>query len=471
MSSVVANPSSSSAAALSISSLESTIQRMLSHPQMFNGFIDILKLPVVQSTLSTLTNNISDPQKQKQRRHDALIRTLELFAYGSVGEYHDLISKEEGGGGVWSLNEVMLEKLRMLTVVSVVARRVNGGNNEEEMGNTTKNCDVERHVEMKMADAALSERTQIMAKRSNRAYDSKSKKKGGKANYNATMLSIPYTHLASELRMPYTKVDGSINNDMASQESTTKNIRQLEDLLIKCIYSNIISAKLDQLSQCLIVQPHLMLDNTGGDFVGWETFFGASSSSSVENGDEDESGCGGKGGGRVRVHGSILSRDLHTLTPESTMVEITRMSSSLHNFLERSNILLVSLERLSNTTIVHHRKLDEKRWAEVRKVVEEAPSKMREMSMTSPSSSSSLTHQSSVAFASNGSANSPAGERSNAMRVGWGGGGTTGGGFDGGENLMEVMDVMGSSGSCSSRQRQVKRSKGGHSMMMERYGQ
>ena len=418
---------------------------MLSHPHMFNGFIDSLKLPVVRETLASLSGN-------NERRRDALIRTVELFAYGTVGEYYDLISPAAATAAatapgdnkpVWTLNDVMLEKLRMLTVVSVVSRRVGGV--EGGCGGR----DVEMNVEMKMADAALSERSQTKKKQN-------SSRRKNTTRAAETMLSIPYSRLASELRMPYHH-NGTTNDDGGGNDTIqeTKHVRHLEDLLIKCIYSNIISAKLDQMTQCLIVQPHKMLVTSGGggggDFVGCETFFSATSS--ADGIDEGQVGMrssvssGGGGGveeGEKGVSGSILSRDLRTITPESTTAEIARMSSSLQHFLSRSKTLLEKLERTSNTTVVKHRKADEGRWTEVRKVVEDAPSRMRDMASPSTQSSSCASER--------------------VMRVDWGmGRGGSGSGFPesgegvGGQNLMEVVDMMG--------RRQVKRSKGGHSMV------
>ncbi|EED89916.1 predicted protein, partial [Thalassiosira pseudonana CCMP1335] len=55
-------------------------------------------------------------------------------------------------------------------------------------------------------------------------------------NGGINMLSIPYSRLASELHLPQ------------------DDLRQLEDLLIQCIYSNLISAKLDQSSKSLRIE-------------------------------------------------------------------------------------------------------------------------------------------------------------------------------------------------------------------------
>ena len=107
---------------------------------------------------------------------------------------------------------------------------------------------------------------------------------------------------------------------------------------------------------------------------------------------------------------------MDTYTPESTNVEVSRMISTLESFLKQSNALLSTLEHSSNE-VASDRKMDEMRWREVQKVMDDTSSK-----------------------------------------------GGRGGG-DGGEGLlgmmrlgdpMEVVDMGG--------RRQVKRSKGGHTL-------
>lgn len=255
---------------LNPSLLHPLIHRLLSHPKIFNGFIDILKLPTVQDTLSKI------PDESKR---SALIKTVELFAYGTISEYYAL--KNQGGDGdgalVWSLNDAQLEKLRMLSVVSIAREQVD----KFHASTSSSSGDVE------MADDSV-----------------KTKSKGGKRNKkkksNATssMLSIPYSRLASELHVLPEEGDGSTTyND-------EKHMRQLEDLLIQCIYSNLISAKLDQSSKSLKIEPHLSVTQH-------------------ENSNE---------AGSNSVYGSIFTRDLRTNTEESTKVEVTRMISTLQTF-------------------------------------------------------------------------------------------------------------------------------------------
>lgn len=146
---------------LSPALLQSLLQKLLSHPKIFNGFNDILKLPSVQTTLEKLDDS----------KRAVLVKTVELFAYGTIKEYYELKEKEE----VWTLNETQLEKLRMLSVVSIARRQIDGA--AAVVGG-------EGDVEMK-----------------DNAPKIKSMKKKKKKNKN-NMLSIPYSRLASELHIP-----------------------------------------------------------------------------------------------------------------------------------------------------------------------------------------------------------------------------------------------------------------------------
>ncbi|KAL7528405.1 hypothetical protein ACHAWF_003836 [Thalassiosira exigua] len=327
---------------LSPSLLQSLLHRLFSHPKIFYGFVDVLKLPSVRETMA----------KMDEGKRAAIVRTVELFAFGTVKEYYELREKDE----VWSLNDAQLEKLRMLTVASVALDRMDGSRSSGDVV---------------MADGAP-----------------KAKRKSKKKRKDRGALSIPYSLLATELRIP----------DDGAQYDEKANMRQLEDLLIQCIYSNVIAAKLDQSSRSLRIEPHLALSHEAS--VG-----GSSKGSKKEH-------AGG-------VHGSVLSRDLNTTTPESTNAEVSRMASALENFLKQSNSLLSTLEQSSKASAANMKE-DELRWREVQKLVEGSPSKLRE-------------------------AASAGGGGGSGMMIGMGG------------EPMEVVDLVG--------RRQVKRSKGGHSMM------
>ena len=186
--------------------LQSLLVKLLSHPKILNGFLDVLKIPSVQACLS----------KMEDGKRAALIKTIELFAYGTIHEYYELKSQNEGV--VWTLNDAQLEKLSMLSVASIARKQIDCINNSSP---STTDVDM------------MTDTTNIAAP----TKKNKRKNKGGTND----MLSISYAKLAAELHIPN---DGSSYNDK-------DHMRTLEDLLIQCIYSNVISAKLDQASKSL----------------------------------------------------------------------------------------------------------------------------------------------------------------------------------------------------------------------------
>ena len=362
--------------------LQSLLVKLLSHPKILNGFLDVM--PTVQACLS----------KMEDGKRAALIKTIELFAYGTIHEYYELKATDS----VWTLNDAQLEKLSMLSVASIARKQIDGINNSSP---STTDVDM------------MTDTTNIAAP----TKKNKRKNKGGTND----MLSISYAKLAAELHIPN---DGSSYNDK-------DHMRTLEDLLIQCIYSNVISAKLDQASKSLkskfstlnlflllvslfyVLSSHictlLQITVEPSVLLTPESIqAGTGSGTTASKGKKDASAIGG-------VYGSIFSRDMDTSTPESTNVEVSRMISTLESFLKQSNAVLSTLEHSSNE-VASDRKMDEMRWREVQKVMDDTSSK-------------------------------------------------GGRGGDGGEGLlgmmrlgdpMEVVDMGG--------RRQVKRSKGGHTL-------
>lgn len=286
----------SSKSPLSPASLHSLLQRLLSHPRIHNGFVDILQLPSVQSALESMD----------EAKRDSLVATVKLFAFGTIQEYHELKGKD--GDAVWTLTDSQLDKLRMLSVVSVARR-----------GQTIMSCE-KGDVDMIPS--------------------------GHAAVKNGASLSIPYAHLATELQI----------TPAGTPFSDEDHMRQLEDVLIQCVYSNIIAGKLDQASRAFVVESHVTLQDQQQQ-----------SSSLGMNTKEDG---GNKYTASNTVHGSLLSRDIDTTTAESTNTEVKRMISTLEQFLSSSNKLLSSLEDISNVS-ASLRKEDEKRWRNVEKKLAE----------------------------------------------------------------------------------------------------
>mmetsp|Transcript_22331 Transcript_22331/g.36726 ORF Transcript_22331/g.36726 Transcript_22331/m.36726 type:complete len:349 (-) Transcript_22331:105-1151(-) len=270
---------------LSPALLHSLLQRLLSHPRIHNGFIDILQIPSVQSTLENMD----------EAKRDSLVATVKLFAFGTIQEYYEL--KKKDGDAVWTLTDAQLDKLRMLSVVSVARRR---------QIKSSEKADVDMILP--------SDHVAVDKKKSS--------------------LSIPYAHLAAELQI----TPGTPFND--------SHVRQLEDVLIQCVYSNIIAGKLDQASKAFVVESHVALQ------------------------DHQQSSSSSLGDTSNTVHGSLLSRDIDTTTAESTNHEVKRMICTLEQFLSSSNKLLSSLEDISNVS-ASLRKEDEKRWRNVEKKLSE----------------------------------------------------------------------------------------------------
>jgi hypothetical protein len=173
------------------------------------------------------------------------------------------------------LNDAQLEKLRMLTVVSIIRDRIEAqrGDGDVDMDTATSRRKLRRE----------------------------------------RVLSIPYSALFAALHLP------------------TENTRQLEDILIRCIYNHLLCGKLDQCSKCLVIEPHLSL----------------------------------RDGTNAEICGSFLSRDVPSSSPS-----ISKMTNALESFLHHSESLLATLEKctLINASV---RKNDEIRWKEVQRMVSE----------------------------------------------------------------------------------------------------
>ena len=133
---------------------------------------------------------------------DPALRTLDLFAKGTHKDYAGAPP-----GTYLSLTDGQLAKLRQLTVVSVAQGIASEAAVASAVGGKTK-------------------------KKKGRG-----KTKKGAAGGNAT--TVPYDLLRTELGLD---ADG--------------NIRDLEDILISCLYSGLISGRLDQHSMSLWIEPN-----------------------------------------------------------------------------------------------------------------------------------------------------------------------------------------------------------------------
>ncbi|KAL7461043.1 hypothetical protein ACHAXS_001480 [Conticribra weissflogii] len=332
--------------------LTSLLHRVFSHPKIFRGFVDILNFPAVQTSLGQM------PEKKKRE----LIRTVELFGFGTIRDYYEIKRREKHGGnsftsddvddddtvGVWTLNEMQLEKLRMLSVVTIIRRHVMG-----------------------------TEATSSKKKAPTR------KKRRDKTN----TLTISYQHLADELQLFDKRHDGDDDEMKDDSDNTLQDpnkIRVIENLLIQCIYSDLLSAKLDQRSKSLKMDPTTSCleggNNESSSNSGLNSLMGQGPKKKRE-------GSGGSGGG---IYGSLFSRDLPangnavksstgtiaTQKSDEEEASLRTMIVRLENFLSQSNTLLATLEECSN----HSKKArvtDDLRWREVDRTVEECVNLVR----------------------------------------------------------------------------------------------
>lgn len=167
-----------------IGSLKVIIQQVLSHPNIFAGFSELLAVPNVSSSFSSTSPNF--------------LQTIELFAFGTIKDY---TSSEKGY--YLDLNSTQVKKLQQLTVVSLV---------RDALSNTSSRpCQISYSV----------------------------------------LLSAIYPQQFGESSTNHNIINYS------TQSSTFKNdpkqldaIRELENVLVSCIYSNLLSGKLDHRNVC-----------------------------------------------------------------------------------------------------------------------------------------------------------------------------------------------------------------------------
>ena len=203
------------------------IQRALSDSNLYSGFAQLRSLPAVQ------------------RLGQPLINTLDLFSYGT---YSDYSNAAEGTYG--TLTDAQLFKLKALTVVSVVHRNcehagsgtgsgsssgkgaaANANSNDNDGGNFSSS-----------ANRAL-RRQRRRNHPQNNHQEEKTPQTPPSTIPSSSCNTVPYTILRSATGLANTNIGAD-----------SVEIRQLEDLLIHCIYSNLLptGSKLDQKHMCLV---------------------------------------------------------------------------------------------------------------------------------------------------------------------------------------------------------------------------
>lgn len=180
-------------------SIHALIQMALSDPAVYNGFNEL-------SALVTPTLSGSD--------HDAfVIRTLDLFAYGTYQDYNHYAGGQERD--VFNLTNEQKDKLRALTVATLVSRSLEGEEDHTTAGTGTRSC--------------------LSTIQDNG---------GGKYTRGV----VPYSVLREGLGF-------TCNRNKSGDGGEC--LREIEYVLIKCIYAGLIprGSRLDQRSSSLIVRP------------------------------------------------------------------------------------------------------------------------------------------------------------------------------------------------------------------------
>ena len=197
--SALPSPSSAGAAA---SSIRAIIHQALTNPKVLAGFSELRTHPAVTAALD-----------KSGAGEDPALRTLDLFAKGTHKDYAGAPP-----GTYLSLTDGQLAKLRQLTVVSV--------------------------AQSIASEAAAAAAAAAPGGKTKKKKSKSSKGKKGAAAGNAT--TVPYDLLRTELGL----------DAEAAASTDGGNVRDLEDILISCLYSGLISGRLDQHSMSLWIEPN-----------------------------------------------------------------------------------------------------------------------------------------------------------------------------------------------------------------------
>ncbi len=285
-----------------IQSIQSIIHKCLSDPKVHVGFNELSTIPTIQKTLSESTSTIGQ----------SLLRTLDLFSYGLYLDY----KKTKVEGKFVTLNDGQEMKLRMLTVVSIVQQVLEAGDDnftaKDEHGAAPAASAEEK---METSNRLVNRNSQGRRKNSRRAVMSTTRPSNITAQNSKQVGIVQYSTLKKAL-------DLSTN-------------RQLEDILIQCIYSNLLpnGTKLDQKQKRVIIQH-------------------ANSKSSSSH---------------QEVHPYVLCRDVNVTDPHSS--DLSTMISKLDSIYKKSENVKLSLNKALNDLNMGMRE-DVEKWKRVEGMIQ-----------------------------------------------------------------------------------------------------
>lgn len=200
--------------------VHSIVSKALSDPSVFTGF-DELKTMVEESKS---TNGASETSLM-------LLNTLDLFSYGTIQDYMFALKSDNLSGGAdkyMTLTDGQILKLKALSIVSAVDTY----------------CDLFKHGNVQHGNVTIEN---ISKTRSRRIRT--------RTNVHSTS-SIPtsVSNTGSCRMIPYSHLQKAISSSTSSSSPLSQTqLRELEDLLIYCMDSNLLpnGSKLDQKHMCL----------------------------------------------------------------------------------------------------------------------------------------------------------------------------------------------------------------------------
>lgn len=216
------------------------ILKALSDPHVFTGFSELRSLPSVQK----LDNAAVGAPTTAGTSQNSLLNTLDLFSYGTYRDYST--SAEDT---YVKLNNSQLLKLKALSVISVIHQHCEKNNGKTNVKNGKD-------------ETAESQRTKRRNQRLQKKREEKEdmdvveEKEDEMALSNILCSVIPYSILQSEVGLASSTSKNDDSNGGSNSNKNFEKIRKLEDLLIHCIYSNILPSgtKLDQKNMRLVMK-------------------------------------------------------------------------------------------------------------------------------------------------------------------------------------------------------------------------
>jgi hypothetical protein len=296
--------------------VHSIVNKALSDPCVFIGF-DELKM-VVEKLFSVINSTSSTSSSSIRETNQILLNTLDLFSYGTFQDYNRNHASESDHADTttskyMTLNDAQITKLKALSILSAVNDYC-----EEfcQSNNSVKSTQMKE-----WNDSSTFPQTHY----SNRRRNSRRGGGGGGTNVHSTSYTgstcriIPYSHLQKVISSSSSSTSSALHENTLHHKTY---LRELEDLLIHCIDSNLLphGTKLDQKHMCLEI--NLLPSSTPSSTTHSKHY--------------------------------ILSRDV----PIDT---IPHLMDEMRAFLKRGIEAKVELEQCVQT-VHHHACVEEKKW-------------------------------------------------------------------------------------------------------------